>query len=242
MKRLKDLWQNYSRLILLSIIIIISIIFLLDKCNHTNPKVILSIGNTQHTITGKLNDSLYYFTQTALLAQTQAQVHNLESTLQEELFRKVKIGKALTSIEFKDSIVYIKVPGQIDHRYDTVIKERNSDYPLRFTHTNNSLKENYTVFSKDSSSIDSLQIIGQGHLIVGEKGKWFQKKQLTVGLSNENPYFIVDNIKSIVYDPKPKLQVSFGPSLLINPKSTSFGVGVNVKKGLLSFNIGYKIF
>ena len=111
-----------------------------------------------------------------------------------------------------------------------------------FKHENNHLKEYYTVYSKDSSAIDSLYLYGKEHIVIGQSGKWFQKKSIKVAITNENPYYLIDGLRTIVYKPPVPVQFSIGPMLMGNQSSLSGGVGVTVRKGIFSISLGYKVF
>ncbi len=237
------LFSNY-RLLIIGLILLVTLVMIFDKCRHSlkNPVIEDNYTPVQRTEHEKFSDSLDFASQTVLLAQTQAHVALLESSLQKALIRKINIGKTTTSVEFKDSIVYVKVPGTRDTVFTGNTTQHLARFPMRFIHDNNYLKQSYTVYSEDSSSIDNLNIINRGHLVIGEKGKWFQKKTLLVGLMNENPYIKIDSIRSVVYSPKERLQISLGPVLLVNKTGASAGVGFTFKKGIFSGTIGYKLF
>lgn len=236
--------KNNYHAIIIAIIIIITGVMIFKKCHQQlkNP-VADGILIPQPTIHSKLSDSLVYASQVVLLAETQKRVISLESALQQALANEMRLTKQMVAVEYTDSIVYLRVPGKRDTVFvSTPSVPQLVNFPMKFIHKNNWLDEHYTVFSADSSSIDDLIITNVGHFVIGEKGKWFQKKTLMVGLLNENPYIKIDNVHSVSYQPKEHLQISFGPVILVNEKSASFGVGANLKKGLFSFNLGYKVF
>lgn len=177
--------------------------------------------------------------QQVLIAETQEQLHILQTSLSQEIAKKEKMGKIITSIAYRDSIIYRDVPGKpiyIETEY------KDSIFPLRFKHSNKYLTEYYSVHSKDSASIDSLAIVGKEHLIIGETGKWYQKKRIKIGLVNENPYFVVDSLHSVIYKPKSEIQFAVGPVIMFNKTSSSLGAGITIKKGMFTFTAAYKFF
>jgi hypothetical protein len=217
-------------------LLLLFIIHRVYQCTHLVNNPVVTDKNEQVIKKAKLNDSLSYHVQTILLAQTQAQVKLLETKLQEELFRKIEIGKKITSIEFRDSIVYVKVPG-------TPIPVDRSDYneiyvkfPLRFKHQSAFLSEEYTVHSSDSATIDNLKILSKPHIVIGETGKWFQKKTIKIGIMNENPYILLDSLRSVVYSPKvSKFSLIVGPTVYYDFKSKT-------PKAQIGITFGYRIF
>lgn len=235
--------KTHYRLLIVAIVVIITLSMLIRKCTHSLKNEVITDGYiaVQKTERGKFSDSLNYSTQAVLLAQTQAHVTLLESTLQKELSRKIKISKTTMSIEYKDSIVYIKIPGKRDTVY-VPTKEYVAKFPMKFKNENKYIKQSYTVYSPDSSSIDQLTINNTGHIVIGEKGKWYQKKTLILGILNENPYILVDTLHSVFYKAPETWHVSAGPVLLINKTGTSAGVGITFKKGFFSGTIGYKFY
>lgn len=233
--------------IAISVVLFLAIVALIiSKCNQQ--KTNLNITDVKHSAqtitTEQLNDSLKYAEQTVLLAETNRQMRYLQTTLQAELLKKTKIEKATATIEYKDRIVYVNIPGENSEyiAVDTTVPENQVVFPLKFTHTSKFMKLSYRITSKNNSILDSLKIINTGHLIVGEKGKWYQKKTIIAAMVNENPYYIVNSMKSVVYKPKTKTQLSIGPILLTNGKTVSAGTGVVIKKGIFSLSIGYKLF
>lgn len=226
----------------LTAILLLLIILMFFKCKQQvlNP-LVLPATIQQPAVKVKLNDSTVFFKQEALLAQTQEQVHILNDKLQEALIQMMKLSKVSTSIEYRDSICYVKVPGKrvIDSFYYAV---DSSNFPMTFRHEGKYFSETYRVINKDSSVIDSIKIIGKGHIVVGETGKWYQKKRLVVGLMNENPYYMMDSVRSVVYKSRDVWQVGVGPIFLLSKNSTSVGIGLSAKKGIFSFSIGYKLF
>lgn len=246
MKQLFDHFQpTKTEKILLTAVLLLSVTLIFFKCKQqlTNTVVQKAVPNAQITVKEKLNDSTVFLKQEALLAETQEQVHILNDKLQEAMSHMMEISKVTTSIQYHDSIQYIKVPGE--RVRDTIVKiqlANTTTYPMHFRHRSKFLEEAYTVVNKDSSNIDYLKIIGKGHIVVGETGKWYQKKTLVVGLMNENPYYIMDSVRSVVYRSKEVLQISVGPSIMINAHSSSLGVGITAKKGIFSCTLGYKLF
>lgn len=231
---------NTGRTILIIILALATLFLFIEKCNQRKTNLTVSDVNhpVQKIIVRSLNDSLKLIEQDLIIAETKREMKYLQSTLQAELIKKTQIQKVISSIEYKDRIVYVNVPGERTD-YDS---PDTLWFPLKFRNHNKFLDLKYKVFSRDSSMIDSLSIFNKTHLVIGEKGKWYQKKTIIVGLVNENPYYIVDSLQSTIYVPKEKLQVSLGWSVLANQKSVSTGPTITLKKGIFSFSAGYKLF
>lgn len=219
--------------------ILFFIIHRVYQCTRSVNNPIILGENKQVTKKIKLNDSLSYHVQTVLLAQTQAQVKLLETKLQEELFRKIEIGKKTTSIEFRDSIVYLKIPGtpvSVDTIDQAKYNIEKIKFPIRFKHESPFLVEDYTIHSIDSSTIDGLRILSKPHIVIGESGKWFQKKTIKIGILNENPYILLDSLRSVVYHPKvSKFSLVVGPTIYYDFKS-------KIPKAQIGLTFGYRIF
>ena len=254
MKILHPLLTKTEKLLLIIILILtFTLIYSSYKPESTNNLITDISKKPQTTITGKLNDSLKLVSQSLLIAETQKQMHFLESNLQTLLINNLKIKKIQTSLEYKDSINMKKIPGnkiptniEKDNLLNNITKLKTIDslviFPLHFNNQNQYLKLAYTVISEDSSIVDSLSIVGKGHLVIGETGKWYQRKNIVVGMTNENPYFIINDLKSVTYKPKQKLQLSAGRILVLNKQSSSFGVRITAKRGIFSFSLGYKLY
>lgn len=67
------------------------------------------------------------------------------------------------------------------------------------------------------------------------------KTKYSVLLGDKNPDAKILSAKNAFYSPKPKVELSIGPSFLINKKYITTGVSANFKKGILSGSIGYII-
>lgn len=229
--------KTKSLLLIVAIIAIIAI--LLVKCKKDHPKQVIAAPVVQTMNLDHFNDSTMLASQEVLIAETQEQLHILQTTLSLEIARKMKINKITAAICYRDSIVYRDVPGEILYR-DTSYGD--NVFPLRFKHANKYLTEYYSVHSKDSASIDSLSIVGKQHLVIGETGKWYQTKRIKIGIVNENPYFTVHSLRSVVYKPKDPVGFSVGPIVMVGKSSASMGIGMTAKKGMFSFTLGYKFF
>lgn len=219
-------------------LLLLFVIHFIYQCNHKVTNPIVNGQNTQSTIKGKLKDSLNYAAQIVLLAETQSQVDLLKNKLQEELFRKININKQMAVIQFKDSIVYIKLPGVPVPHTDSEPShtELATKFPLHFKHENSFINESYTVHSPDSAVIDELRIMGKTNLVIGESGKWYQKKTIKIGVTNENPYFIIDSLQSVLYSPKvSKFSLVVGPTIYYDFKSRT-------PKAQIGLTLGYRIF
>ena len=230
--------QRIKVVIFLALIIVITCL-LLSTCKKTPEIISAPVQIVQTVNMSHLNDSIMLASQQVLIAETQEQLHILQTSLSQEIAKKEKMGKVITTISYRDSIIYRDVPGQAVY-IETI--QRDSIFPLRFKHSNKYLTEYYTVHSKDSASIDSLAIVGKEHLIIGETGKWYQKKRIKIGLVNENPYFVVDSLHSVIYKPKSEIQVAIGPVMMISKNATTLGAGITLKKGIFTFTLAYKVF
>jgi len=59
-------------------------------------------------------------------------------------------------------------------------------------------------------------------------------------VGDKNPNISVDSLKSYVYVPKQKIQLTGTGIVLTNGKNINLGAGINIKKGPISLTIGYQ--
>ena len=86
--------------------------------------------------------------------------------------------------------------------------------------------------------------ISEPYVILGEKKKLlnFGDPTYTVVVGDKNPDIKTTKLFSATYQPKKKIQPSIGPIFMTDGKSTNGGVGLNLKRGIISLSLGYKLF
>jgi len=237
------------------IAVLILVIILTQTCKKPKNDVIedISVPISQNTEQLYINDSLKAVKQSILLAESKQTINNLQDSIEKIVSAYAQI-KPTTVIRYVENSTYKDKVGQyqdsLSTLIDTLISLKNQN--VEYTKYINSKTIPYVISDKwftqkgsfdlkGSIKIDSLKIISEPYVILGEKGKWYQRKTITALVGNKNPNIVQNNLQSFTYKPKTPVQFSGGPVILTNGTQTSVGAGITIKKGLLSLTVGYQL-
>lgn len=201
-----------------------------------------------------INDSLTFVAKDALIALDKTTIIKLLDSLEKIAAKYAKLAPK-TVIDFKQEQFYHAKVGiyqdSLSKLLDSLLILKETNKQVVYNDIVKNKKFQFSVKDKwfdevgnfdlnGKLIIDSLQIRSHPYVIIGDKGKWYQKKTVSVIIGDHNPNIVnIDSVRTYTYIPKDKLQISFGPILLTNIKQTSVGVGVNFKKGIFSASLGY---
>lgn len=221
---------------------------------HKNPVINpISVPIKQDTQVIKIDDSTKAYSQTFLVAKDKKTIQMLQDSILRFLTSNAKLIPT-TVLTYSEIAQYNSKLGvyqdSLSDLIDSLVKLKNQNNEVVYNDIIKNKKFNYRVedkwFTQNGSfnltgriSIDSLKVKSEPYVVIGEKGKWYQRKTLTALVGNKNPNIEITGLQSFTYDPDPKWEVSGGPIVLTNIKQTSVGVGVNVKKGIFSASVGY---
>lgn len=256
--------QSKTISIIIGIIVLIIVAALLIKrCNTPSNQTIDSNitavdQKTQHII---LNDSTKGISQDVLVTHDPELIKHLTDSISEAL--NLKIGlKPQTLIQWKDK--YIKVADttkmdSLSKEIDKILAERGNvnitdaqfeqikkdlyAQKIPFNKTEPFFHQSGHIDYNGNLVIDTLQIQSGSDVSIGETRKnIFSHPKIAVVVRNTNPLIQQDSLKSIVYIPPTKSQISFGPMILANKAGDySLGAGISIKRGIFSFSLGYEL-
>lgn len=205
-----------ERMIFIGLIIALSILSFISiqSCNHNKENAIianLKLNKDSATFTEKLDKLGNAYIQQEQTIATQEEAIKAGLISQEEL--KAKNIKDVNSI--------VRLTQKINILNDSILKYKNDSNNIitvidTTTHdTTNYLKLPNSVSSvdkwlsfhgsilKEGFRIDSLQLINDQTIIIGNSKKWFLGKNIpVVDVQNSNPYFKVNKMSNVVIEYK----------------------------------------
>lgn len=248
------------------IIIVLGIVILyLLYLHFSAPKniIITDIGKipTQNTNQIFINDSVKGAYQNVLILQDKKTISELQSKNQKLLSELVRLKPEL-AVSYTENMEQGEVIGELQDSLSSSIDDliaaktnlsisKDSFEMFRlellskripFTITDNKWR-----FEKGSFTLggniksDSLKIVSKPSLTFGEKGGFLKRKQLSVIVSNENPFMKQDSLKTFYYKSKDKIKPSISAIGLSDGKSITIGAGLNLRKGPISVTLGYTL-
>lgn len=147
-----------------------------------------------------------------------------------------KLGKYQDSLSgLIDSLIYYKQNNS--KYYDLLLSNKKFNYSIQ----DKWFSQQGDFDLQGNIKINKLKVKGAPFVVIGEKGKWYQRPTITALVGDENPNIAIDSLKSYMYVPKRKIQLSGTGIILTNGKQTNLGVGLNIKKGPISLTIGYQL-
>jgi hypothetical protein len=104
-----------------------------------------------------------------------------------------------------------------------------------------SLKGNFGLDSKVNITEDI--VISKPYIILGENKRFLNlgEPTFTAIIGNKNPLIKSDSIYATKFKLKPKTNLSFGPMVLTDGKDISAGIGINLRRKIFSFSLGYQL-
>jgi len=202
-----------------------------------------------------INDSLKVQKQEMLLTQSKKLIEKLQDSIENLASKATKLSPE-TLIKYNQLAKYENIVGtykdSLSSLIDSLIKFKSEpnykeDYIKLLTK-----KIPYELQDKWFSQsgyfdlngnivIKNLVAKSSPYILLGETGKWYQRKTVTAVVGDKNPHVEIDSLQTFKYVPKDKLQFSLGPVVLTDGKSTTFGAGISLKKSIFSLTIGYQI-
>lgn len=86
-------------------------------------------------------------------------------------------------------------------------------------------------------------VISKPYIVLGESKRFLNlgEPTFTAVIGNKNPLIKSDSIYATKFKLKPKTNLSFGPIILTDGKDISAGVGINLRRKIFSFSLGYQL-
>lgn len=114
----------------------------------------------------------------------------------------------------------------------------NSKIPFKIK--NQWLAQGGTIDFKGNIVSDSIIVISEPLITIGEKKALLKQPVYTVTVGNKNPYITTSSLSSVMYKPKKSTEFSVGPMAMFDGKSIVGGAGINLKRGIFSVSLGYQ--
>lgn len=85
-------------------------------------------------------------------------------------------------------------------------------------------------------------VISKPYIVLGENKRFLNlgEPTITAVIGNKNPLIKSDSIYATKFKLKPKTNLSFGPIIMTDGKDISAGIGVNLRRKIFSFSVGYQ--
>ena len=86
-------------------------------------------------------------------------------------------------------------------------------------------------------------VISKPYIVLGENKRFLNlgEPTFTAVVGNKNPLIKSDSIYATKFKLKPKTNLSFGPIILTDGKDISAGIGINLRRKIFSFSLGYQL-
>ncbi len=254
--------MKYVYQVLVLIIVVFTIHWIYDKVmepkNTITTDVVVPINQNIDTL--YIGDSVRAIQQELLLTKDKEVIHSLQDSLQKVINRAASLRPEVI-IKYRETYAETHTIGKLEDSLSVIIEDLinktqettvTREELLAYKADILSKKIPYKIESKyryetgkvdyyGNIQSDTLTVISEPVVTVGTKTGFLKRPTYAITIGNKNPYISQSNVSSVIYKPERKLQVSMGPMALTDGKNVSAGLGITLKKGILSASIGYQL-